>query len=331
MGPEKEKVIPSAYIPEKGSHVETIDGKDYLITNDAMYTFYKRTKGEFSPFFLALRDEKKLLGCKCSQCGLVRVPPFLTHCPDCNFAPTELIETEQVGVMNSTPPITYFATSLFQHMAPYGRGRVIFKGADTAMSVLLYTTTGILVPGVINKGAEVKLVFKDKRIGEVNDVFCIPTVELTQEQIEKNGLQESEIDWGSPVEPEIPEVTDKDAAVYKEAVDEMKSIINEMNTNERARKDIAGWKRNILVKTRGGKFTIFIDDGDIKMEEIEASSPDFVMVSEDPRTLLDGLAYRGAITDSVINKKLWISKNMEFISIFKLDRMARSVARAKKT
>ena len=329
--PEKQKVIRAEYIPEKGSSVETIDGKDYLITNDAMYTFYKRTKGEFSPFFLALRDEKKLLGCKCSQCGLVRVPPFLTHCPDCNFAPTELIETGQVGVMNSTPPITYFATSLFQHMAPYGRGRVIFKGADTAMSVLLYTTTGILVPGVIKKGTEVKLIFKDERIGEATDVFCVPTAELTQEQIKKKGLQESEIDWESPVEPEIPEASDKDAAVYKAAVDEMKSIINEMNTNERARKDIAGWKRDILVKTRGGKFTIFIDDGDIRMEEVESPSPDFVMVCEDPRTLLNGLAYRGAVTDSVINKKLWISKNMEFTSIFKLDRMARSVARAKKS
>ena len=39
---------------------------------------------------------------------------------------------------------------------------------------------------------------------------------------------------------------------------------------------------------------------------------------------------RTAITDSVINKKLWISKNMEFNTIFKLDRMARSVARSKK-
>jgi len=46
--------------------------------------------------------------------------------------------------------------------------------------------------------------------------------------------------------------------------------------------------------------------------------------------LLDGLAYRGAITDSVINKKLWISRNMEFNTIFKLDRMARSVARSRK-
>ncbi|TET83836.1 MAG: hypothetical protein E3J46_11590 [Desulfobacteraceae bacterium] len=331
MSAKKERVIPSEYIPEVGSHVEAIDGQDYLITNDAMYTFYQRTKGEFSPFFLSMRDDKKLLGCKCSKCGLVRVPPFLTHCPDCNFAPTEMIEVEQLGVMNSTPPITYFATSLFQHMAPYGRGRVIFNGADTAMSVILYTTTGILVPGIITKGTEVKLIFKDNRIGEMTDVFCVPTTELTQAQVNKKGLQESEIDWESPVEPELPEVSDKDVADYNAVLKEIKSIIEEMNANERARKDIAGWKRDILIKTMGGRFAIIIDDGNIELEERELTSPDFVMVCENPRTLLDGLAYRGAITDSVINKKLWISKNMEFNTIFKLDRMARSVARSKKT
>jgi uncharacterized OB-fold protein/putative sterol carrier protein len=331
MPMDKEKVIPSKYIPEVGSHIETINGKDYLITNDAMYTFYQRTKGEFSPFFLAIRDEKRLLGCKCSKCSLVRVPPFLTHCPDCNFAPTELIEVEQVGIMNTTPPITYFATSLFQDMAPYGRGRVIFRGADTAMSVNLYTTTGILVPGIIKKGTEVKLVFRDERIGEMTDVFCVPTAELSQELINKKGLQESEIDWESPVEPEMPDVTAEDSSRYRDALEEMKTIIEQMNRNERAKKDIAGWKRGILVKTKGGAFTIFIDDGDIRVEEVQVSSPDFVMVCEDPRTLLDGLAYRGAITDSVINKKLWISKNTEFNTIFKLDRMARSVARSKKT
>jgi uncharacterized OB-fold protein/putative sterol carrier protein len=330
MTTKKEKVIPEKYIPDVGSHIETIEGKDYLITNDAMYTFYRRTKGEFSAFFLGLRDEKRILGCKCTQCGLVRVPPFLTHCPDCNFAPTEQVEVEQVGIMNSTPPITYFATSLFQHMAPYGRGRVIFNGADTAMSVILYTTTGILVPGIINKGTEVKLVFRDNRIGEVSDVFCVPTAELTKEQIEKKGLQESEINWESPVEPKLAGASDPDVALYGKALEEMKSIIAEMDANERAKKDIAGWKRDIQVKTRGGQFAIIIDDGDIKLEEKDLSSPDFVMVSEDPRTLLDGLAYRGAITDSIINKKLWISKNMEFNTIFKLDRMARSVARSKK-
>jgi uncharacterized OB-fold protein len=295
-----------------------------------MYTFYRRSKGELSPFFLALRDRKVLLGCKCSQCGLVRVPPFLTHCPDCNFAPTELLEVDQVGVLNSTPPITYFATSLFQHMAPYGRGRVIFKGAHTALSVNLYTTTGILVPGILKKGTEVKLVFRDRRIGEMTDVFCVPTAELSAEQAAKKGLQESEIDWESPVEPKLPKPSEQEEAAYRKALSEIKTIIGEMNGNERAKKDIAGWKRDILVKMRGGAFTIFIDDGEIRLEETGTPSADFVMVSEDPGTLLDGLAYRGAITDSIINKKLWISKNMEFNTVFKLDRMARSVARSKK-
>jgi hypothetical protein len=54
------------------------------------------------------------------------------------------------------------------------------------------------------------------------------------------------------------------------------------------------------------------------------------MVSENINTLVDGLAYRGAITDSVIMKRLWISKNTEFMTIFKLDRMARSAARTHK-
>lgn len=328
---EKKKVIDEQYIPDVGSHIETIDGKEYLITNDAMYTFYRRTKGELSPFFLALKNEKRLLGCRCTTCGMVRVPPFLTHCPDCNFAPTELVEVGQVGIMNTTPPITYFATSLFQHMAPYGRGRVIFKGADTAMSVNLYTTTGILVPGIVKKGTEVKLVFRDKRIGEMTDVFCIPTAELTQEEIHKEGLQESEINWETPQEPSLPPASEEDMARYTKAMGEMKGLIEDMNGNESARKAIAGWKRDIQVRTRGGQFTILINDGDIEMEERVLSSPDFIMVCDDITTLLDGLAYRGAITDSIINKKIWISKNMEFNTIFKLDRMARFLVRSKKT
>lgn len=331
MRTNEQKIIPAKYIPDVGSHVEEIDGRRYLITNDAMYTFYQRSRGELSPFFLALKEEKRLLGCRCTKCGLVRVPPFLTHCPDCDFAPTEVVEVEQVGVMNSSPPITYFATALFQDMAPYGRGRVVFKGADTAMSVILYTTTGILVPGVIRKGTEVKLVFKDKRIGEMTDVFCVPASELTRKQVAKKGLLESEIDWESPVEPKLGKSSKKHVSAFEEAFKKVDSILKEMNANSRARKDIAGWKRNILVKTLGGQFGIRIHDGDIKAQKKAPASPDFVLVCEDLVTLVDGLAYRGALTDSVINKKLWISKNMEFNTIFKLDRMARSVARSKKS
>jgi len=324
------KVIPTEAIPEPGSRTVTIDGKDYLVANDAMFTFYQRSKGEFSPYFIALRDEKRILGCRCTRCGLVRVPPFLTHCPDCEFAPTELVEMQQVGVMNSTPPITYFATSLFQRMAPFGRGRVLLNGADTALSVNVYTTTGILVPGLISKGAEVKVVFRDDRIGESSDIFCVPTCELTPEQVEKKGLQESDINWEAAVIPQLPKASKEQAAIYEDSVREIASVIDEMNRTERAKQDIVGWKRDIQVKTMGGEFGILINDGDIRLRQGKLASPDFVMVCEDLRVLLDGLAYRGSLTDAVIMKKLWISKNQEFVTIFKLDRMARSLVRTSK-
>jgi uncharacterized OB-fold protein len=324
------KVIPTEAIPEPGSWTVAIDGKDYLVANDAMFTFYQRSKGELSPYFIALRDEKRILGCRCTRCGLVRVPPFLTHCPDCEFAATELAEVQQVGVMNSTPPITYFATSLFQRMAPFGRGRVILNGADTALSVNVYTTTGILVPGLIRKGAEVKVVFRDDRIGESSDIFCVPTSELTPDQVEKKGLQESDINWEAAVIPQLPKASKEQVAIYEDSVREIASVIEEMNRTERAKRDIADWKRDIQVKTTGGEFGILINDGDIRLQQGRLTSPDFVMVCEDLRVLLDGLAYRGALTDAVIMKKLWISKNQEFVTIFKLDRMARSLAKASK-
>ncbi len=194
----------------------------------------------------------------------MRCPPFLTHCPDCDFAPTEPVEVGQAGVMLSTPPITYFANSLFLKMAPYGRGRVVLEGADTALSVNLYTTTGILTPGIIRKGTRVKVVFRDERIGEASDIFCVPVSELTRAQAAKKGLLSSEINWESPREPAIPKATAPETQAYRKALGEIKSIIKSMNKTERARKDIAGWKRSIQVKTTGGQFALLINDGDIR-------------------------------------------------------------------
>jgi len=85
---------------------------------------------------------------------------MLTHCPDCAFAPTEPIEVGQTGKLLSTPPITYFATSMFLDKAPFGRGRVVLEGADTALSIMLYTTTGILTPGIMKRGQRSRLSFK---------------------------------------------------------------------------------------------------------------------------------------------------------------------------
>lgn len=329
--PAQKKVIPGEAVPNLEGRVVTIEGKNYLVMNDAMFTFYQRSMGELSPFFLALRDEMRILGCRCTRCGIVRVPPFTLRCPDCDFAPTELVEVGDVGKMLSTPPITYFANSLFQQQVPFGRGRIVLQGADTAMSINVYTTKGILVPGIVNKGTEMKVVFRDNRVGEITDIFSVPTGELTPQQVAKKGLLESEINWGRAAEPPLPKATAQAAARLKEALQEMKSLAAEMRQCERARKDIAGWVRAIRVKTPGGQFGVRIHDGDLDILDRAPRSPDFVMVCEDPKVLADGLAYRGSLTQAIIDKKLWTSKNVEFTTIFKLERMARSLARSKKT
>ena len=137
----------------------------------------------------------------------------------------------------------------------------------------------------------------------MTDVFCVPASELTPEQVAQKGLLESEIDWESPEEPDTTRVSPEDEAVFKNALAEIRTIIQEMNANERARKEIAGWRRDILVKACGGAFGVLIDDGDIRLEDKAPEAPDLIMVCQDPRTLLDVLAYRGAITDSIINGK----------------------------
>lgn len=324
------KVIPLEAIPDQGGYTHSIEGKDYLVINEAMFTFYRRSMGEFSEFFLALRDRKKIFGCRCTHCGIVRVPPFVTRCPECNFAPTEPIEVADTGMMIATPPITYFANSLFQKQVPFGRGRILLRGADTALSINCYTTRGILVPGLINRGTEMKVVFQDERTGEITDIFCVPAAELTAEQIGKKGLLSSELDWETAVEPRLPPATEGNRARFESIRQKLNTLLAEMNECPRARQDIGGWTRIILVKSTGGYFTLEIAGEQLKINPEPAARADFTIVCPDLKILLDGLGYRGSLTEAIMKRDLWISKNSEFTTVFKLERMARSLARSKK-
>lgn len=323
-------MIPDEAIPEQGGQVVRIEERDYLVLNDAMFTFYKRSMGELSPFFLALRDDRVILGARCQSCGIVRVPPYATRCPDCDFAPTMLVPVGDVGRMLSTPPITYFANALFQQQVPFGRGRVVLDGADTALSVNVYTTRGIMVPGLVKKDTEVKVVFRNDRVGEISDVFCVPTSELTPEQVATRGLLESELDWESAVEPPLAEATEEDLLAFREAVARLKELASELNGCERARSDIAGWHRRIQVKARGGVLMLEIRDGSLIVSDDGADPPDFTVVCGDLGVLVKSLSYQGSLTQAIIGQQLWMSKNAEFTTVFKLERMARSLARSRK-
>jgi uncharacterized OB-fold protein len=324
----KEKVIPLHMIPDVGSEIIEVGHERYLQTNEAMFTFYKRTKGEHSPFFLALKERKVILGGKCPKCKLVRVPPFEVYCPECNFAELELIEMPDTGVMNSTPPITYFAHSLFQQQVPFGRGRILLEGADTALPIHVYTTKGILTPRIFKKGTPVKIVFRDQRQGKPTDIFAVPLSELKAPQRRKKGLLESELDWASAKEPKISRPTKKTKGHLGVVVDQLQGLAKTAARSERAQKDLAGWKRTIQVKTDGGPFVIQIAQKKLKFKEGTVKKADFVMVVRDPRLFQDWMNFKDSLTNAIIAERLWINKNVEFVTVFKLDRIPRSVRRS---
>ena len=322
-----EKVIPQRMIPDVGSEVVEIQGERYLQSNEAMFTFYKRSKGEFSPYFLGLKERKVILGARCPRCKLVRVPPFMLYCPECDFEALELMEMPDTGVMNSTPPITYFGHSLFQHQVPYGRGRVMLDGADTALPILVYTTTGVLTPRVFKRGTRVKVVFRDERIGNPTDIFAVPIDEVPEGKRDVQGLQESELDWEGAVEPTVPAPTEEARRAFESMLARLKEMASKVADSERARRDLAGWKRRIQVKTPGGSFAFLMDDGTLEVQAGEIDGADFVMVARDQAVFPDWMDFRGSLTNAIIDESLWISLNGEFITVFKLDRLPRSIRR----
>jgi uncharacterized OB-fold protein len=322
------RVIPEHMNPPVASEVVELDGTPYLQTNEGMFTFYKRTKGEFSSYFLGLRDEAKIHGAKCPSCGTVRVPPFALMCPDCDFTEMDRVEMPDHGVMNSTPPITYFAHSLFQSWVPFGRGRVTLEGADTALPIHVYTTRGVLTPFIFDKGTPVKIVFRDERQGKPTDIFAVPMAELTPEQQAKTPLMESDLDFSEPPEPELGEPTHDDRDAFARAVEMLRELSRGVEASPRARHNLAGWRRVIAVKTSAGAITLEIDDGSLAFAEGESAEPaDFVMQCAEPQLLVDWMSFKEALTNAIITGRLWISINREFTTIFKLDRLPRSVHR----
>lgn len=323
-----EKVIPLHMIPDAGSEIIEVGSGRFLQTNEAMFTFYKRTKGEHSPFFLALKERRVILGGRCPECRLVRVPPFEIYCPECNFAELELVEMPDIGVMNSTPPITYFAHSLFQHQVPFGRGRVVIDGADTALPVHVYTTRGVLTPRIFKRGTPVKIVFREKREGKPTDIFAVPVGELKAAQRKKKGLLESELDWTAPREPKVSRPTKKKREDLTRVMGGLERLAAKVVKIPRAQNDLAGWRRIVQVKTGSGAFVIEIARKRLKFKPGTAKTADFVMVVDDPKLFEEWIDFKESLTNAIIAGTLWISKNAEFTTVFKLDRIPRSIRRS---
>ena len=132
---KKGQVISPAMLPKAGITEVQAGGSRYLLRNDAMFTAMQHTQGEFSDFFLALREEGKVFGHRCPQCKHLIIPPFMRRCPACNFVEMSKEYVRDLGVVAATPVITVFAPSRFKGQVPLARAGC-FSRLWTASSVI---------------------------------------------------------------------------------------------------------------------------------------------------------------------------------------------------
>ncbi len=77
-------------------------------------------------------------------------------------------------------------------------------------------------------------------------------------------------------------------------------------------------------------FGLKIDDGKLSVEPKGFDRPDVVMIATDPKLFSDWMSSKESLTNAIIAEKLWISHNKEFTTVFKLDRVPRSIRRTVK-
>jgi uncharacterized OB-fold protein len=328
-------------LPMQGITEVKGEGGTYLQRNDVMFTGMKHTQGEFSEFFLAIRDEAKVFGHRCPQCKDLIIPPFMKRCPACNFVEMKKEYVSDRGVMVATPVITVFAPSRFKGQEPFGTGRVFLetqdgKLTDTAMLLRVRTTRGTIRPGIYRKGTPIKIVFHDVREGEMVDLFAVPQSELTAEQLAKSPLLESEIEWGRLSELDYGQPTPQLQEVLREAKLRMQKLAAMVPNSPRATANLANWHRVVSVRTGGGNFSFVVDNGKLQVPDESPKDADLVLGLKDPAVLLawlrDSTEKEGegfgspALTDLVIEGTLILNKP-ELETITRLDRVPRSLRR----
>ena len=133
---------------------------------------YEYAIGKLSvKFFKELKENKKLLGSKCPNCGKVHLPPR-TVCVDCfiKMDVKNLIELENKGTLYGFTVVNYpFVDPQTGGLRPFPYGYAIFKldGADTYTMHFVDETD----PNKLKVGMRVEAVFKDEREGNLGDII----------------------------------------------------------------------------------------------------------------------------------------------------------------
>lgn len=119
-----------------------------------------------SPFYIALRDSKKILGIRCRKCEKVYYPPRST-CGVCFSKLTEddMTEIGPAGKVETYTQVTY-SEPVHPRKAPFIYAIIKLDGADTGMAHFIDEVEY----KDINIGMKVEPVFEEDRKGNILDI-----------------------------------------------------------------------------------------------------------------------------------------------------------------
>lgn len=146
--------------------------KDFLEYYDEMCIHYIYSVGELSKFFLEVRDNKKLFGAKCTECGFVYFPPR-ANCGKC-YAPTEWVELSGEGEV-VTGTICHFGVSNFTDKLPISIVFIKLDGADMCFRHTIIMEQDEYSLENMKQGTRVKVAFKPdgQREGKITDFYFV--------------------------------------------------------------------------------------------------------------------------------------------------------------
>jgi uncharacterized OB-fold protein len=115
-------------------------------------------------FFVALRDEKRILGTYCPQCDMVFIPPRKT-CGRCFHKEMQWRDLDAQGTL-VTYTIPRYQERTHAMEPPFAFGIVKLDGADTGLTHLIAD----FEEGELRSGIRVEAVFREERKGDLLDI-----------------------------------------------------------------------------------------------------------------------------------------------------------------
>jgi uncharacterized OB-fold protein len=129
----------------------------------------------WSKFFREMRDNKKIYGIKCPRCGKVYIPPRVV-CGPCFVKLEDWVEVGPKGTVTGFSVVNFpllNATTGEPRKIPFGLGYIKLDGADTLLMHYLEE----LDETKVKSGTRVEVVFREERLGNIDDIKFFRTIE----------------------------------------------------------------------------------------------------------------------------------------------------------